>query len=97
MDMAQLQPYMPYIIMAVVGIIAGWLAGAVLGGTGGLLRNLIVGLIGALVGGSLVKHGLLQVPAAAKPFTDMVPMGEQILVATVGALLIMIIARIVAR
>jgi len=97
MDMAQLQPYMPYIIMAVNGIIAGWLAGAILGGTGGLLRNLIVGLIGALVGGSLVKHGLLQLPVAVKPFTDMVPMGEQILVSTIGALLIMIIARIVAR
>ena len=59
--MEQYAPYMPYIVMAVTGIIAGWLAGLLLGG-GGLIRNLIVGLIGAFIGGLLVSTGLLRLP-----------------------------------
>ena len=55
----QIQPYTPYIIMGLNGLIAGWLAGSLLGG-GGLLRNLVVGIIGAFVGGLLVA-----LPAAA--------------------------------
>lgn len=99
MDTAQLQPYMPYIVMAVNGIIAGWIAGLILGGAGGILRHWIVGIIGAFVGGWLVQAGLLSIPAAVKPFTAMVPYGygDQILVSTIGALLVMVIARIVAR
>lgn len=50
--MADLQPYMPYIIMALNGLVAGWLAGLLLGG-GGLIRNLFVGIIGAFVGAFL--------------------------------------------
>ncbi len=97
MDFAQLQAYMPWIVMAVTGIIAGWLAGAILGGKGGLLRNLIVGIIGAVVGGWLVNAGLLPLPVEVTSLTGMVPYGTQIAVSTVGALLIMIVARVVAR
>ena len=39
------------IIMAVIGIVAGWLASALVGGAGGLLGYLITGMIGAFVGG----------------------------------------------
>lgn len=92
MNTAELQPYMPYIIMAVNGIIAGWIAGALLGGAGGLIRNLIVGLIGAFVGGWLVHAGLLKLP-----FTTGLQFGDQVVVSTIGALLVMIIARIVGR
>ena len=35
--MAQLQPYMPWIIMAINGLVAGWLAGLLLGGVASLL------------------------------------------------------------
>ena len=45
-------PYTPYIVLAIVGLVAGWLCGLLLGG-GGLIRNLIVGVIGAFVGGYL--------------------------------------------
>jgi uncharacterized membrane protein YeaQ/YmgE (transglycosylase-associated protein family) len=42
------------IMWAVVGIIAGWLAGLVMRGGGyGILGDLIVGLVGALLGGFL--------------------------------------------
>ena len=59
--MEQIQPYTPIIIMALNGLIAGWMAGLLLGG-GGLIRNLVVGLIGAFVGGSLVRFGWLKLP-----------------------------------
>ena len=61
--MDQLQPYTPIIIMAINGVIAGWLAGLLFGG-GGLIRNMLVGIIGAFVGGALVRYNLLQLPTA---------------------------------
>ena len=86
--------YWPFIIMGINGLIAGWIAGALLGG-GGLLRHLIVGIIGAFVGGALVKYGLLQLPAVVKTYSDMIPggYGEQIVVSTIGAMLVVIVAR----
>ncbi|MEO1207446.1 MAG: GlsB/YeaQ/YmgE family stress response membrane protein [Pseudomonadota bacterium] len=84
------QPYLPWIIMAINGLIAGWLAGLLLGG-GGLLRNLFVGVIGAFIGFALVQAGLLNLPF------DLGPWGNQIAVSTVGAILVVILARIIAR
>ena len=40
--------YWPWIVMALNGLIAGWIAGLILGG-GGLLRNMFVGIIGAYI------------------------------------------------
>ena len=92
----QIQPYWPYIVMAINGIIAGWLAGMLLGG-GGLIRNAIVGIIGAFVGGALVQHGLLQLPAQITSVTNTVPYGTQILISTIGAAIVIMIARFVGR
>ena len=94
--MADLQPYMPYIVMAVNGLIAGWLAGLLLGG-GGLIRNLIVGVLGAFLGGFLVNAGLLPLPQGLVDYANMIPYGLQILISTIGAILIVLIARIVGR
>jgi uncharacterized membrane protein YeaQ/YmgE (transglycosylase-associated protein family) len=94
--MGDLEPYWPYIIMAINGLIAGGLVGLLLGG-GGLIRNLFVGIIGAFVGGFLVNAGLLNLPDKIKATADIVPYGEQILVSTIGAILVVILARIVAR
>lgn len=88
----QLQPYMPLIIMLLTGLVAGTIAGILLGG-GGLLRNLIVGVIGAFVGGLLVHAGWLNLPASVTSITNTVPYGTQILISTIGALLVVIIAR----
>jgi uncharacterized membrane protein YeaQ/YmgE (transglycosylase-associated protein family) len=88
----QIQPYTPYIVMALNGLIAGWLAGSLLGG-GGLLRNLLVGIIGAFVGGALVAHRLLVLPPAVTNITDAIPYGTQILISTIGAAIVIIIAR----
>lgn len=93
---AQIQPYWPYIIMAINGLIAGWIAGQILGG-GGLLRNLIVGVLGAFLGGALVQHGLLKLPPDITKITDAIPYGTQVLVSTIGALIIILIARFLGR
>lgn len=89
--MTDLQPYMPYIIMALNGLIAGWVAGLLLGG-GGLIRNLFVGIIGAFVGAFLLKSGLLVLP-----FTTGMELGDQIIVSTIGAILVVLLARLIAR
>jgi uncharacterized membrane protein YeaQ/YmgE (transglycosylase-associated protein family) len=83
--------YLPWIAMAVNGLIAGWLASLVLGG-GGIIRDIFVGIIGSFVGGALVQAGLLKLP-----FLIDMPWAHQILVSTIGALLIIVIARIIGR
>jgi uncharacterized membrane protein YeaQ/YmgE (transglycosylase-associated protein family) len=84
-------PYLPWIVMAVNGLIAGWLASLVLGG-GGLIRSIFIGIIGSFVGGALVQAGLLKIP-----FLVDSPWAHQILVSTIGAILIVLLARIIAR
>ena len=88
--MDQIQPYLPWIIMAINGLIAGWLAGLLLGG-GGLIRNLVVGVIGAFIGGIMVQQGLLNLPF------DLGAWGNQIAVSTIGAIIVIILARILGR
>ncbi len=73
-------------------LIAGWLAGSLLGG-GGLIRNLVVGIIGAFVGGAMVQHGLLNLPVAVTNITSEIPYGTQIVVSTIGAAIVILIAR----
>lgn len=82
--------------MAINGLIAGWLAGLLLGG-GGLIRNLVVGVLGAILGGTMVQMGLLNLPESVTSVTNSIPFGTQILVSTIGAIIIVIIARIIAR
>ncbi len=89
--MADYSPYMPWIMMAVNGLIAGWLAGLLLGG-GGLIRDIFVGIIGSFIGGALVQAGLLKLP-----FLLEYPWAHQILISTIGAMIIIVIARIIGR
>ena len=77
------------VIMLINGLIAGWLAGLLVGG-GGLIRNLIVGVIGAALGGFLVRQGLLTLPYN---FDAIIPYGNQITVSTIGAVIVVLIAR----
>lgn len=47
---------MSLLVWAIVGLIAGWLAGEFTKGSGfGLVGNIVVGLIGALLGGFLAQ------------------------------------------
>jgi uncharacterized membrane protein YeaQ/YmgE (transglycosylase-associated protein family) len=77
------------IIMVVIGIVAGWLASMVLGGGGGLLRYLITGLIGAFVGGFVFN-------AAGWKLNLGNQVVEQIVVAAIGAIIVVVLARLIA-
>jgi uncharacterized membrane protein YeaQ/YmgE (transglycosylase-associated protein family) len=92
-----LEPYKLYVILCFVGLIAGWLSGLLLGG-GGLLRNLVVGILGAIVGGLLVNMKLLPGfdVATYLPAVKGVPLINEIAVATLGAIIVTIVARVIA-
>ena len=76
------------IIWAIIGIVAGWLASVVLGGGGGLLRYLITGLIGAFVGGFVFQAAGWKLNLGNEWL-------EQIIVAFIGAIIVVILARMV--
>jgi len=76
------------IIWAIIGIVAGWLASVVVGGGGGLVRYLITGLIGAIVGGFVFQ-------AAGWKLNLGNDWLEQIVVAFIGAIIVVILARLV--
>lgn len=79
----------PIIVFLAIGLIAGWLASLVLGG-GGLLRNLIVGVIGSFVGGYVLNLAGIRLPIDNAWVSSIVT-------ATIGALLVIVIARVVAK
>jgi len=73
----------------VVGAIAGWLSGQVMKGRGfGLLGDIIVGIVGGLIGGFLAE-ALFKVPNAVNGFNL-----TSILVAFLGAVLLLFVARL---
>jgi uncharacterized membrane protein YeaQ/YmgE (transglycosylase-associated protein family) len=84
-----MEQYYPLLIFLGIGLVAGWLASLVLGG-GGLLRNLIVGVIGAFVGGWLLSVLNISLPIGNALLS-------QIITATIGAIVVIAIARVVAR
>ena len=76
------------LIVVVIGLVAGWLASLVVGG-GGLVRYIVTGLIGAIVGSFL--FGALGINLG---ITN--PIMAQIVTATIGAIVVVLIARAVA-
>jgi len=76
----------------VVGAIAGWLAGQVMKGSGfGLIGDIVIGVIGALVGGWLAGT-FFKVPDAISGFNL-----TTIVVAFLGAVVVLFIARLLKR
>jgi uncharacterized membrane protein YeaQ/YmgE (transglycosylase-associated protein family) len=72
----------------VVGLLGGWLAGRVMDGTGyGIIGDLVVGLIGAFIGGFV--FGLF--------VTGNAGFWGSILVAFLGACLLIVLVRFVSR
>jgi uncharacterized membrane protein YeaQ/YmgE (transglycosylase-associated protein family) len=75
----------------VVGLIAGWLASQVMRGGGyGLIGDIIVGVVGALLGGFLATT-FLKMPNAVNGINL-----TSILVAFVGAVILLAILRMVS-
>jgi uncharacterized membrane protein YeaQ/YmgE (transglycosylase-associated protein family) len=79
---------MGIIAWIIVGLIAGWLAGQLMKGSGyGLLGDLVLGLIGAVVGGWL--FGMVA------PSVEPSGLLGSIIVATIGAVALIFVARAV--
>lgn len=75
------------LIIAVVGIVAGWLASFVVGGHG-ILRYLVTGVGGAFLGGMLFDRMGWRLGLSN-------PLIERVLISAIGAAIIVIIFRIV--
>jgi uncharacterized membrane protein YeaQ/YmgE (transglycosylase-associated protein family) len=77
------------IVMLVIGAIAGWLASLLVGGPWGLIGYIIAGVAGSLVGSWLL--GMLKVNLNLGH-----PVVNQIVTAAIGAIIVIILARIIA-
>jgi uncharacterized membrane protein YeaQ/YmgE (transglycosylase-associated protein family) len=72
-----------------IGLIAGWLAGVLVKGGGlGIIGDIVVGILGALLGGWLFRQMGVSTGGG---------LGWSILVATVGAVVLIVVLRLVKR
>jgi len=76
------------VIFLVIGVVAGFLASLVVGGSG-LITYLVSGVIGSFVGGYLFTA--LNINLGTKS-----PIVTQIITSTVGAIIVVVIARLIA-
>jgi uncharacterized membrane protein YeaQ/YmgE (transglycosylase-associated protein family) len=75
------------VLVLVVGVVAGWLAGQLVRGTGfGLIGDLIIGVIGAFIGTWLLPQLNIHIGSG---------MVGAIVAATIGAVLLLIILRVI--
>ncbi|MGD0634716.1 MAG: GlsB/YeaQ/YmgE family stress response membrane protein [Beijerinckiaceae bacterium] len=75
------------LVIIVVGIIAGWLAGELVAGGGfGLIGDLVIGVIGAFIGGWVLPRAGLHLG---------VGIVASIIDATIGAVLLLLAIRII--
>jgi uncharacterized membrane protein YeaQ/YmgE (transglycosylase-associated protein family) len=75
------------VLVLVVGVVAGWLAGQLVRGTGfGLIGDLIIGVIGAFIGTWLLPQLNIHIGSG---------MVGAIVSATIGAVLLLIILRVI--
>jgi uncharacterized membrane protein YeaQ/YmgE (transglycosylase-associated protein family) len=75
------------LVILLVGVIAGWLAGQIVRGTGvGLVGDLVVGVIGALIGNWLLPRLGVQLGAGIVAL---------IADATIGAIVLLLVVRLV--
>ncbi|WP_116133821.1 GlsB/YeaQ/YmgE family stress response membrane protein [Tropicimonas sp. IMCC34043] len=72
----------------VIGLVAGWLASFVVGG-GGLVTYLLSGVIGAFVGPMVLRFAKLEFQLGG-------PLITQILVSAIGAIIVVLLARVIA-
>ncbi|HWY13665.1 MAG TPA: GlsB/YeaQ/YmgE family stress response membrane protein [Rhizomicrobium sp.] len=74
------------LVILVVGVVAGWLAGKIVQGTGfGIIGDLIIGVIGAFIGGWLLPQLGIELGAGIV---------SAIINATIGAVLLLFVLRL---
>jgi uncharacterized membrane protein YeaQ/YmgE (transglycosylase-associated protein family) len=75
------------LVILLVGLVAGWLAGKIVEGSGfGLIGDIAVGIVGALIGSWLVPQLGIHIASGIV---------SAIIVATIGAVLLLLIVRLV--
>lgn len=72
----------------IIGLIAGWLASAIVGGGFGLVGDIVVGIVGSFLGGYLFSA--LGISAGGGTLGS-------IIVATIGAIVLLLLLRLVRR
>lgn len=75
------------IVMAVMGIVAGWLASFVVGIKGGIIGMLIAGVAGSFVGGILLKALGLKIGIGNA-------VADNIIQSAIGAVVVILLARL---
>jgi uncharacterized membrane protein YeaQ/YmgE (transglycosylase-associated protein family) len=78
-----------FLLWAVIGLIAGWLASVVVGGGYGLVGDIIIGVVGAFIGGWLFTQLHIRGPFGGLP--------GRIFVAFVGAVVLLLVLRLLRR
>lgn len=77
------------LVILLIGAVAGWLAGQIIQGTGfGLLGDIVIGIVGAFIASWLFPQLGFHLGAG---------IGAQIIAATIGALLLLVVMRLVRR
>jgi uncharacterized membrane protein YeaQ/YmgE (transglycosylase-associated protein family) len=75
------------LIIIIIGLIAGWLAGHLVRGTGfGLVADICIGIVGALLASWLFPHLHIQLGSGIV---------ARIIAATIGAIILLLILRLV--
>ena len=77
------------IVILIIGLVAGWLAGKIMGGGFGIIGDIIIGIIGAFIGTWL--WGVLHLPMIANFWVS------AIVISTVGACILLFIIRLIKR
>ncbi|MEL7480339.1 MAG: GlsB/YeaQ/YmgE family stress response membrane protein [Pseudomonadota bacterium] len=77
------------LVCSAIGIAAGWIASQIVGGKGGIFRYLIAGILGSFLGPVVLEVLGLSLPSFS------VPIVADIAEATIGATVIVLVARII--
>lgn len=77
------------LVFLIVGAVAGWLAGQIVKGYGfGLLGNIVVGIVGAFIAGLIFPRAGITLGS---------PILDSIIWATLGAVVLLLLIRLVRR
>jgi len=76
------------LVMAAIGILAGFLASLFVGGATGVLGYLIAGILGSFVGGFVFDKLGINLNLSS-------PLISQVVTSTIGAIIIIVLARLI--
>jgi uncharacterized membrane protein YeaQ/YmgE (transglycosylase-associated protein family) len=77
------------VVALLIGLVAGWLASFIVGGGGSILKYLIWGVLGSFAGSYVLRLAGISLGLRNEVVRDIV-------IATLGAVLVVILARLIA-